>query len=449
MLSRQTKNAAKCSMIELLEDRRLMSVTYGSNLILNPGAEAYSGTADGFNMITPNHWTANGNPTVVQYDSGYGSSILVRKPGNGGDAFFAGGPTDESDDFFQNIDLSSISAAVDAGQVSFTLGALIGGRSTDGDNATVSVNFRDASETAISEISTASVSAGDRDNRTKFIGRTRSGTVPADARFAQIQIHFKRDDGSYNDGFADNLSLVLTTNTPSTVGITPTILKSTFKSTVVSGQKINAGLLLSLANTSTSINKGADTISLFASSDGAVDSSSTAIATANRTLTLGAGKSTRLMLTAKTVSLPAGTYTIFAQTRDSYGTVVTTASGPTINVVTPMVSLSASVGPVSPASTTAAKAISFTLTLQNGGNIDSTGVATIALGLSSDGSTVAVPLTPTAKNITIKAGGRPVAVRIKVKLPIDQPAGIFEPIVSFTQSGNTAIAVGTVPVTIG
>src|ERR1700722_3101270 len=97
MPNRNLQHAASRCLVEALEQRQLLSgVVYGTNLILNPGAENYDGTANGFNIITPRNWTANSDPTVAQYRNGYGAAIGIRKPDNAGNAFFTGGPDSET-----------------------------------------------------------------------------------------------------------------------------------------------------------------------------------------------------------------------------------------------------------------------------------------------------------------------------------------------------------------
>ena len=65
-------HVSRCLVEETLEQRQLLSgvVFMARNLVLNPDAENYDGTADGFNIITPGNWTANSDPTVAQYRSG-------------------------------------------------------------------------------------------------------------------------------------------------------------------------------------------------------------------------------------------------------------------------------------------------------------------------------------------------------------------------------------------
>jgi hypothetical protein len=53
------------------------------------------------------------------------------------------------------------------------------------------------------------VLAADRSNTTEFVQRSASGTVPVGTRSIRIVVTATRLSGHTNDGYADNLSLVL------------------------------------------------------------------------------------------------------------------------------------------------------------------------------------------------------------------------------------------------
>ena len=223
MVARRMRRAV-VSMVESLEPRRLMSVAYGTNLIANAGAETYKGTATGYTHITPTGWTAKGDPTVVLYtDAGGFPTATSPGPASRAKAFFSGGPDTAATDFFQTIDLSSIGAAIDAKQVKLALSGYLGGFSSQGDNATLTINFENASKAVISHTSVGPVTAANRKNITGMLLRSTTGTVPAGTRFAQVQVHFARQAGSYNDGYADNLSLILTGPAATTGKISGTV----------------------------------------------------------------------------------------------------------------------------------------------------------------------------------------------------------------------------------
>lgn len=426
-----------------------MSVVFGTNLVQNGGAESFGGTADGENIITPTDWTPGGDPTVAWYNAFFGHQIDIRIPNNGGNAFFTGGPDSSHSSFSQRIDLTSIPGLINAGQVNFSLSAALGGYFDNNDNAKVYVNFENAAGARISTASTGTVLATDRNNATKLLYRSDTGTIPASTSFAQVSIDFSRVDGhaGYNYGFADNVSLVLFTNTPSTAGIRLSLARSTLPAIAISGQRTTGGLGLNLFNASTSENIGPVSISLYASSDGTVDSSSFLLSTLDRHYSFGASKGAELNFPVKSLDVPAGTYTILAQTTDQYGTVDTAPFGPTIAIVPAVISLSASVGPISPATVTAGGMIGFTLTIQNAGNVSSSGSATIAVGLSSDGTTHSAPLATLIRRVTVKAGGSPLRLRIRVRVPADL-SGTFDPFVTFTQGSQSVTSIGSSPVMI-
>ncbi len=213
MISKNKRRRITSFNPEQLESRTLMSVTYGTNLVQNPGAETFSGTADGSTVITPAKWTANGDPTVAPYST----FTTITKPSGGGNVYFTGGPDSAETDLFQTIDLSSVGTAIDAGTVKFNLSAFLGGFGDQDDSVTVFANFQSASHGFVNSASIGPVLAVDRNNVTAMLSRSSTGPVPKTTRFAQIQLHFSRASGSYNDGYADNASLILT-NTATTTG---------------------------------------------------------------------------------------------------------------------------------------------------------------------------------------------------------------------------------------
>jgi hypothetical protein len=54
------------------------------------------------------------------------------------------------------------------------------------------------------------VTAADRSDQTGLLERIHAGTLPAGTRIVEIEVLFRKDTGSNNDGYADNISLVLT-----------------------------------------------------------------------------------------------------------------------------------------------------------------------------------------------------------------------------------------------
>jgi hypothetical protein len=171
------------------------------NLVVNPGAEAAAPPAlPGWTVTAPFESVDYGNP------GGFPASAP-----DGGLNFFAGGDAAESS-ATQIIDVSQAAAEIDAGTVMATLSALEGGFETQEDYATVTLRYLDASGDTIDLISLAPVTKADRggdDAVTELLPRSDSGKVPAGTRALRVTIDAVRFAGSYDDGYADNVSVVL------------------------------------------------------------------------------------------------------------------------------------------------------------------------------------------------------------------------------------------------
>jgi hypothetical protein len=81
---------------------------------------------------------------------------------------------------------------------------------SDNDQALVEVDFKDKDGFLVGSSTTLpAVTASDRGDVTGLLKRSASGAVPKAARSVSVQLIFDRVDGTYNYGFADNLSLTL------------------------------------------------------------------------------------------------------------------------------------------------------------------------------------------------------------------------------------------------
>ena len=226
--------------------------------------------------------------------------------------------------------------------------------------------------------------------------------------------------------------------------LTPTIGKSTLPAAVVSGSTAKGKVAVTVTNSGTAAVSGSATITLFATTTGVIDSASTNVGSLTiKNLPLKAGKSTGKSINVSKLSLPAGTYTLLAQATDSAGNVSASTTGPTLTVAAPFVSLSAVVGAVKPTSPKVGKPATFVVTITNAGNVDSTGDLTLAIGVSSDGTTLAEAVTSvTKKNAKVKSGGKALKVSAHFKVPTDLPFFTLYPFVTITQGTTTLSAVG-------
>lgn len=199
---------------------------FGTNLVVNGNAEAGAGSAGGFDVIRPiPGWTPSGNFTVVQYTAGGGFPLPTDPgPANRGSNFFAGGPDNGGSSAFQLVDLSAEAATIDLGGVTFNLAGFLGGFASQGDNAILTASFRTASNAVLASSAIGPVTTANRGSATGLLFRSSTGAVPTGTRTITLTLQMTRTDGAYNDGYADNLSLVLTAPAVSAVVPEPSSL---------------------------------------------------------------------------------------------------------------------------------------------------------------------------------------------------------------------------------
>jgi hypothetical protein len=183
------------------------SAQFGANLIVNGGAESGApGT------VVPG-WTTTAGVTVVSYSEGGGFPTATDPgPVNRGNNLFTGGQSTAFSSMSQTLSLSGIvglSNLIAAGQVNFTFSAYLGGFSTQSDFATFDATFFDAGGNALQTVTLGPVTVGDRNSATGLLQRIASGMVPLGADNVQFRLRMTRNEGSYDDGYGDDLSFVL------------------------------------------------------------------------------------------------------------------------------------------------------------------------------------------------------------------------------------------------
>ncbi|HXJ84928.1 MAG TPA: FG-GAP-like repeat-containing protein, partial [Candidatus Methylomirabilis sp.] len=184
----------------------------GVNLIRNGDAEGSAGSPTGAGVGMP-YWS--GSAAIVPYGAP-GGFPLVTDPGpaNRGRNFFSGGVSAVAQ-ISQVIDIEAIGAAVDAGQIRYDLSGYFGGFANQNDRADIVAFFyttSDGSGVSFAHSGTiGDVLAADRGNQTGLLFRSTSGVVPGGARSIRVSLSIVNGGaaGTYNDGYADSLSLVL------------------------------------------------------------------------------------------------------------------------------------------------------------------------------------------------------------------------------------------------
>ncbi len=179
------------------------------NLIVNGGGETGLCATDWYAVKTVPGWQVLlGNPTLVCYSV---ASFTTPTSPAAGKAFIADGPYGDSA-LMQNVDVSSASAAIDAGGVTYNLSGWLGGYGVYNGQAVVTASFLDASGKLLGTPGElGGVTASARGDANAFLAKSATGSVPAGTRTIAVQLQFINTSASYNIGYADNLSLTLST----------------------------------------------------------------------------------------------------------------------------------------------------------------------------------------------------------------------------------------------
>jgi hypothetical protein len=185
------------------------------NLIKDSGAEsAKQADVSGVAVVPVAHWTpiTGTGFTAVKY----GSPEFITKTGPGpksrGHNFFSGGERGPSPAGATQVDsLKTYVSLIAAGNAKFTLSGWFGGFADQRDYATLTVVWENAAGVAVgTPKAIGDVTPGQRKDVTGLLARSANGTVPKAATQALLRLKMVRLDGGYDDGYADNLSLVIT-----------------------------------------------------------------------------------------------------------------------------------------------------------------------------------------------------------------------------------------------
>ena len=187
---------------------------YGQNLVVNGTAEAAPAAPNPDVLATIPAWIRTGTLNVLAYGTPGGFPTPSSPgPASRGSNFFFGGASAIAFGS-QTIDVSSGAADIDAGLVSYDFEAYLGGKGTEEDNAVLSLVFNDENGQSVGTASLNGPSAAQRGGVTGLLRRTRTGLVPGGTRAIQLGLLFSRFAGAYNDGSADNISVMFTRACP-------------------------------------------------------------------------------------------------------------------------------------------------------------------------------------------------------------------------------------------
>jgi Phosphoesterase family len=202
----------------------------GTNLLGNGAAEVGAGSHRGYDeVIIPGWKVIQGLPTVVRYGATAFPDTKTPGPAERGANFFAGG-AGGTGVLTQVVPLVSPDGGPLPAGATFTVAGWLGGLAASKDNAALYLTFQDANGATLSDQQIGPVTHKSRGNVTEFVHRTKSAKVPVgtvDVLAALVMTttatNFDGYNGSvpgYNQGFADDLSL--TVSTPVRAPLPPT-----------------------------------------------------------------------------------------------------------------------------------------------------------------------------------------------------------------------------------
>jgi hypothetical protein len=178
-------------------------IAFGSNLIVNGDAEADVGATNHVSVVSPSCWTVESNLTVVSY------TVPGSPTTTFGLNYFAGGPGTAISTATQTITVSSLASMIDKNVVEVSLKGWLGGYSVETDTMTVKATFRSQTLEQRGELTIGPITADARDDTTKLLPLSAMTKVPTATRQIVITMVAIRQQGTFNDGYADDLSLIL------------------------------------------------------------------------------------------------------------------------------------------------------------------------------------------------------------------------------------------------
>ncbi len=158
-------------------------------------------------MPTPG-WASTGEATAAQYGVDGWPALTDPGPTDRGLNLFSGGPSDAASSLTQIVSVSQFASSIDTSHVTYVLSGWLGGWEDQGDNATLTVTFQSSTGSALGTGSIGPVTPADRANATGLLQRSSNGQVPPGTRSVLVSLVMVRSDGTANDGYADDLSLV-------------------------------------------------------------------------------------------------------------------------------------------------------------------------------------------------------------------------------------------------
>ncbi|NBZ88070.1 calcium-binding protein [Stagnihabitans tardus] len=187
-----------------------LPVVYTSKtLVVNGDAETGPVAQNFGTNVAPAGWTTSGTFTGVAYAAGTSNDLNPTTAAalQAGSAYFSGGTSAALSVARQTVSIATYAARVDAGQLSLDLAAQLGGFASQDDHASVVANYLAADGVTVlgSVTLTGPLSAG-RGAVSTLVDLEQISAIAVGTRSIEFVVTMERTAGSYNDGYADNIS---------------------------------------------------------------------------------------------------------------------------------------------------------------------------------------------------------------------------------------------------
>ena len=181
---------------------------WNRNLVVDGNFEQSPVNTNASNTVVAPGWTFHDGMTALAYGTS-GGYLMPNDPGppDRGKSYVSGGE-DARSTGEQSIDVSSGATRIDAGGVQYEFSAWLGGWGGQSDYATASASFLDASGHTLASASLGGEPAAAWP-KSELLAHAAHGTVPKGTRSVHVVITAVREEGSWNDGSIDDVSIVL------------------------------------------------------------------------------------------------------------------------------------------------------------------------------------------------------------------------------------------------
>ena len=229
-----------------------------------------------------------------------------------------------------------------------------------------------------------------------------------------------------------------------TASLTLSVAHSKVPENVVLGRPAGGTVTVTVNNTSQTAATGTYTVAVYATTTGAIDTAtSTVVGTLKRHLTVRGGKSATVTVGVKSFPQVAGAYTLLPRLTDADGVTADASTGPAVTIAAANVALAAAVLSPVPAVVVAGQAFAVGVDLANTGNVAATGVATLTLSLSTNGTVTNYTLATVKRQLRLPAGGKAARLTFRLRVPATAATGGYLTALTVTQGTATVTAAGT------